>query len=111
MLLNFCVCVSNRTAIQYGLRLHNPHPGVNTDLVSFKSPPFVHSVRRLGGEHCHVVPIGLGNKGVLQRVESQAWARVTLLVAQMSVKMRKEINSLFDLFFFLLTMRAQLHAN
>lgn len=61
---------------------HTPEATLVTDLVSFVSPPLVHSIGLLGGEHGHVVPVGLGNKGLLQWVESQAGARVSLLVAK-----------------------------
>lgn len=53
-----------------------------TDLVSFVPPPLVHPVGLQRGEHRHVVPIGLGDKGVLLWVQSKAGARVTFLVAR-----------------------------
>lgn len=62
--------------VQRELALHR----VSLHLVSLVSPPLVHPVGPLGGEHGHVVPVGLGNKGLLQGVERQAGARESLLV-------------------------------
>lgn len=47
--------------------------------MAFVSFLFVDSVRSLGRKQSHVVPIRLGNKHRLFWVQSQTWARVTLL--------------------------------
>lgn len=79
----------------------HPEATVITDLVSFVSPSLVHSIGPLGGEHRHVVPIGLGNKGLLQRVHSQTGACVSLLVAKWwEGKIQREIHN-FSFFFLL----------
>lgn len=88
MLLKLLVCMY----ILYRAGQHNvtpPHLFQNaleatvvSDLVSFVSPPLIHPVGPLRGKHCYVVPIGLRYKRLLQRVKSQAGARVPLLVAK-----------------------------
>lgn len=62
---------------------------VITDLVSFIPPPLVHPVGPLGREHGHIVAVGLGDKKLLERVESQAGACVALLVVAQKKKSKK----------------------
>ncbi|KAF3844959.1 hypothetical protein F7725_008122 [Dissostichus mawsoni] len=78
---------------------HIPHPEATVvpDLVSFESPPLVHSEGPLGGERRHVVPVSLGNKGLLEWVESQARARESLLEAKCMQGKNRRLPDLVDL--------------
>lgn len=110
VVLYVCVCTSDSSAFLYWSGLCNPSPHIPTpeatvvtDLVSFVSPPLVHPIGLLWGEHCDVVPIGLGSEGLLQRMKSQAGTCVPLLVVKW---VEGKITSAFDLFLLLLTIKA-----